>query len=394
MSVLLLILNPIIGLIYTIGTFSKSIVRFRAVKILVIGTAFFFLGYSIQLKNPNADLARYLSWLPNYEYSRLSDILHNFLLTKNVFVIQSLMLSFFSKFSNPNIFIGFIPFVFYTSYTYIYVSLFNESKFSGIFSNKKVIVFYFGLAIISFGWVVTSVRNPMANALISVALFRDLYLNKKGILTSLFYLIAVSMHVGVMPILACRILFGSFFSKQFYQKLVSLIFGIILIIISGTTNILSEFTNKADTYGVGSTGAGFSTYARTSVYYVVNNTFILWLMVLSFVVLLLIKRQTKEKNYFYLFLRVLVLIAIMSYFMPTPLIDRYGMIVEIFLPMLLMEVNFSKLTQRQKLLSTTVLLFSGLFGLLWQIAYLTVQIDFSQFIFRCAIGWISLFINH
>ncbi|WP_029509682.1 hypothetical protein [Leuconostoc lactis] len=394
MSVLLLILNPILGLIYTIGTFSKSIVRFRGIKILIIGVVFFFLGYSIQLKNQNADLARYLSWLPNYEFSRVLDILHDSFFNKNVFVIQPLMLSFFSKFSNPSIFIGFIPFVFYTSYAYIYVSLFNGSKFSGFFSNKKVIAFYFGLAIISFGWVVTSVRNPMANALISVALFRDLYLNKKGILTGLFYLIAVSMHVGVMPILVCRIFFGAFFSKRFYQKLVSFIFGIILIIVAGTTNVLSEFTNKADTYGVGSNGGGFSTYARTSVYYVVNNTFILWLMILSFAALVLIKRQTRENNYFYNFLKILVLIAIMSFFMPTPLIDRYGMIVEIFLPMMLMEINFSKLTQRQKFLSTTALFFSGVFGLLWQIAYLAVQIDVPQFIFRCAIGWIGLFINH
>lgn len=394
MSVVLLILNPIIGLIYTLSTFSKSIIQFRGVKILIIGLAFFFLGYNIHLTNPNADLARYLSWLPNYEFSTISGVVQDSLSKKNVFVIQPLMFTYFSKFSDINIFIGFIPFVFYTSFAYIYISLFNLSKFRESSSKKKVIVLYFGLAIISFGWVVTSVRNPMANALISVALFRDLYLNKKGILTDLIYLISVSMHVGVMPIILCRIFFGAFFSKRLYQKLLNIILGIAIIIIAGTTNILSEFFNKADSYGIGSTGGGFSDYARTSVYYVINNAFILLIMMFSCAALFVIKKQTKENSYFYSFLKILILIAIVSYFMPTPLIDRYGTIVEIFLPMMLMEINFSKLTQPQRLLSTGVLVFSGLFGLVWQIAYLAVQIDFPQFIFRNVIGWTSLFINH
>lgn len=389
---LLLILNPIIGLMYTVGLFSKTKINFKTLRILTVGIVFFFLGYSIILTNQNADIARYISWLPNYHFLSLNEVITQSIEQKNIFVLQPLMLSFFSKLPNIKFFTGFIPLVFYTSYSYISISFFAQTSFEKRTCNKKSWVFYFGLTIISFGWVLTSVRNPMANSLISVALFRDLFLNKRGIVTLLFYFLGLSMHVAVLPIIFCRILFGIFFSENNLKKLLSFVFGVFLLFVGLRSNVLQEFSSKTDVYGIGSTGGGFAEYAQSSIYYVINNLFLLWLMALSIFLIVIIKKQKAMNTKLFDFLSIISVLSIVSYFLPTPLIDRYGMIIEIFYPLILMNVNFSALRKNTRFLLITGLYFTGIFGFLWQLAFLSIQIDILTFFKNIFFGWLSTLI--
>ncbi|AHF19423.1 hypothetical protein LES9216_00293 [Leuconostoc suionicum] len=390
MTLILFILSPVLSLVYIVESLSKYQSIYTGVKILFIGAIFFFFGFSINLINNNADLARYISWLPNYQLTNFTTIIKEAADTNNLFVIQPLILGFFSKVSDLRFFTGFIPLVFYSCFSYVSLSFIKDIRDKKGVVNSPSLSFYFGLAILSFGWVVTSVRNPMANAIISVALFRDLYLHKKGIITVICYSLGISMHVAVVPIIFCRVIFGIFFSQGIIKKTVSFAVGICLIFIGFNSNVISEFSDKADTYGIGSTGGGFSDYAQSSIYYIVNNIYLLWLMILSIVLLLIIKHQKQANVDLFDFIIFLSCLAILSYFMPTPLIDRYGMIVQIFYPIILMTVDFYKLTKNKKFILIILLSLTGIFGFLWQVAFLSVQIDFIGFLKNIIFGWFSV----
>lgn len=391
MSFVILIINPLLGLLFSIRSFSKRIFTSKWVVISITGVVFFFLGYSVILTNMNADLEQYFSWLPNYGGISYSVLFNTALIEKNVFVVQQFMLSFFGKLQNDNLFSGFIVSLFYSSYMYINATFISKNDITGVSPLKSSMAINFGLTIISFGWVLTSVRNPMANALIAIAVFRDLYLHKKDLITITFYFMGLSMHVAVLPIIVCRMLVGIVFSKSFIWKTFNIGTTMLLVFISIKSNIVSEFNNKIDTYGLGSTGGGFSQYAHSSIYYRINSLFFLWLMILSIALLIILKKNnTFFDNDFRIFLISVSILAIISYFAPTPLIDRYGMFVEIFLPLLLMSIDYNKISKNKKMLFYSILSITGIFGFFWQMAYLSYQIDIWNFMYKIIVGWFSL----
>lgn len=391
MSFVILLINPLLGLISIIRSFSKRILVNKWLVILITSIVFFFFGYNIILTNMNADLAQYFNWLPNYGSVSYSVLFNTAFAEKNIFALQQFMLSFFGKLQNNNLFSGFIVSLFYSSYMYINTTFISKKNMNRVSSLKSDLAINFGLMIIPFGWVLTSVRNPMANALIAIAVFRDLYLHKKGLTTLIFYFLGLSMHVAVLPIIMCRMLVGIIFSKSFILRIFNIGIATLLIFISIKSNIIDEFNNKIDTYGLGSNGGGFSQYAHSSVYYRINSLFFLWLMVLSIALLIILKRNNISfDNAFRIFLISTSILAIISYFAPTPLIDRYGMFVEIFLPLLLMSINYDKIIETRRMSLYSILLITGIFGFIWQIAYLSYQIDIYSFMVKVIEGWSSL----
>lgn len=391
MSVLMLLINPLLGVFTAIQSFSRNYASKWKV-IIITSITFFFLGYSTQLINMNADLARYFLWLPNYENISYNQLISNAVSTKNIFVIQQLMLGFFSKLQNNQIFTGFISALFYSCYMYIITTFLSKNPWRSHSITKKQIVIFFGIMLFSFGWVLTSVRNPMANALIAVAVFKDLYLHQKGFSTFLFYILGISMHVAVIPIIICRVVIGIFFAQTLGHRVFSATLAILFTFVALKSNILSETSGKIDTYGIGSTGGGFAQYARSSIYYQVNGLFLLLLMFLTLSLIFIIKREKVViDTTFCNFLLFVTLLSILSYFMPTPLIDRYGMFVELFIPTLIMCVPFDRLTKNLRVLYTTAFLCTGLFGTIWQVLFLSYQIDISSFLLNVLKGWIFLF---
>jgi len=392
MSFVILIINPLLGLISIIRSFSKRVLLNKWIVILITSIVFFFLGYNIILTNMSADLARYFAWMPSYGNISYSALLNTAIAEKNVFALQQFMLSFFGKLQNDNLFSGFIVSLFYSSYMYINTTFVDKNDINHVSSLKGDLAINFGLTIISFGWVLTSVRNPMANALIAIAIFRDLYLHKRGLTTLIFYFLGLSMHVAVLPIIICRMLVGIVFSKSFIYRILNITIATLLIFISIKSNIIDEFNNKIDTYGLESNGGGFSQYAHSSFYYRMNSLFLLWLMLLGIVLLVILKRNnTSFDKDFRIFLIFTSILAFISYFAPTPLIDRYGMFVEIFFPLLLMSINYDKISKNKKALFYSILLITGIFGFIWQVAFLSYQIDIYSFIYKIIEGWGSLF---
>lgn len=390
MPVLLLLINPLLGMLYSLQSFSKKNINKWEIIILT-GITFFFLGYSVQLTNMNADLARYFLWFPNYENIGYTELIKNAINDKNIFIIQQLMLTFFGKLKNNQVFTGFVPAIFYSCYMYIVTTFISNGPWKNHSVIKKEIIITFGLMLLSFGWILTSVRNPIANALIGVAIFKDLYLHQKGFFTFAFYFLGISMHVAVIPIIICRVLAGLLFSQSFRHRLFSLTLAILFIFMALKSNILNETSSKIDTYGIGSTGGDFAQYARSSVYYQVNGLFLLLLMILVVILLIIIKKQKASiDTTFYSFLFFVTILSILSYFTPTPLIDRYGMFVELFIPILITIIPYSNLSYKTRLLLTTSFLFFGVFGIIWQILFLAYQIDIFSFIFTILKGWTFL----
>ncbi|KRN06322.1 hypothetical protein FD15_GL001524 [Liquorilactobacillus sucicola DSM 21376 = JCM 15457] len=385
------LISPILGLISVIESFAKYKNLNKWIVITVTVIVFFFLGYSVRLTNVNADLGQYFSWFSNYENMTYSFILSEAVSEKNVFVLQQLMLTFFSKLHNENLFTGFIVAVFYACYMYIvttYLRQFSSAKFG---FEKKRMAINFGLLIISFGWVLTSVRNPMANALIAVAIFRDLYMHKNGILTLIFYFLGLSMHIAVLPIIVCRILVGIIFSRSLLRRCFSIILGVILMLAAVDSNITSTANDKFSMYGLGSSGGGFAEYARSSFYYQVNSLFLLWLMVLNILLIMIVKKQHGSLDRtFRRFLTTVSVLAIISYFSPAPLIDRYGMFVEIFMPVVVVNVDFRRIAMGTRKALLLMLAVTVIFGFLWQLAFLKYQIDILSFMFTVIMGWLSL----
>lgn len=390
MPVLMLLINPLLGILTVIQSFSKNHIS-RWKVIIITGIAFFFLGYNVQLTNMNADLARYFIWFNDYEDVSYNELISNAISTKNIFVIQQFMLAFFGKLQNNQIFTGFIPALFYSCYMYIITTFLGKIPGKHHSVTKKEVVIFLGLMIVSFGWVLTSVRNPMANALIAVAVFKDLYLRQKDFSTFLFYALGISMHVAVIPIIICRVLVGIFFARSLGHRSFSVVLAILFTFLALKSNILSETSGKIDTYGIGSTGGGFAQYARSSIYYQVNSLFLLLLMILTLIFLFIIRhKQAIRDTTFFDFLFVITILSILSYFMPTPLIDRYGMFVELFIPILIVTIPFNELSKNIRLLFTTLFLFISSFSIVWQILFLSYQIDICAFLLNICKGWLSV----
>nr|WP_054756813.1 hypothetical protein [Liquorilactobacillus satsumensis] len=91
------------------------------------------------------------------------------------------------------------------------------------------------------------------------------------------------------------------------------------------------------------------------------------------------------------FLTTVSALAILSYFSPTPpLIDRYGMFVEIFMPLLIVNINFRRITEKFRTSFAVGLIMIGIFGFLWQIAFLSFQINIAGLMVAIAKSWFSL----
>ncbi|MCC7667114.1 EpsG family protein [Liquorilactobacillus satsumensis] len=391
MPFIMFLINPILWLLSMIESFCKSSRSSKWGVIVATAMVFFFLGYSIELTNANADLGQYFSWFPNYENANYSYLWDEAVSEKNIFVLQQFMLAFFGKLHNNNLFTGFIVTVFYLCYMYIVTTYLQRTRWQGIHSVKKEAAIIFGLLIISFGWVLTSVRNPMANALLAVAIFRDLDLHKNGAVTLLFYVMALSMHVAVLPIIICRVLVGIFSSRSLWRCVLSVLAGGVLICVALYSNVTSTTSDKISTYGFGSSGGGFAGYARSSFYYQVNSLFLLLLMLLTLVLITILKRQQAPLDRtFRRFLTTVSALAILSYFSPTPLIDRYGMFVEIFMPLLIVNINFRRITEKFRTSFAVGLIMIGIFGFLWQIAFLSFQINIAGLMVAIAKSWFSL----
>lgn len=394
MTFLILCINPLLGLIYAIHTCLKNKHVSRLKLIIVTTIVFFFLGTSIELTNINADLGQYFSWLPDYVDVRYDDLLREAINEKNFFFLQQLMLAFFAKLHNNRLFSGFVVAVFYTCYMYIVTTYFKENSYQENSIIKKEVVTYFGLFIISFGWVLTNVRNPMANALVAVAIFRDLYLHKKNIITILIYGLALSMHVAVLPIIICRIFTGILFGKSLLHRFFNVVFGVLLVFVGLHSNIINMTSDKIGTYGLGSNGGGFSEYARTSIYYQINSLFLLWIMLFALILITIAKRQkTIFEEQFRVFLTMATVLAILSYFLPTPLIDRYGMLVEIFMPLIISSINLSQMERTARIVIYLLIISTGVLGFVWQIAFLSFQINILSFLGKVFLGLWALLLG-
>lgn len=132
MSFVILIINPLLGLISIIRSFSKRVLLNKWIVILITSIVFFFLGYNIILTNMNADLTRYFAWMPNYGNISYSALLNTAIAEKNIFVLQQFMLSFFGKLQNDNLFSGFIVSLFYSSYMYINTTFVDKNDINHV----------------------------------------------------------------------------------------------------------------------------------------------------------------------------------------------------------------------------------------------------------------------
>lgn len=74
MTFLMLLINPMLGLIYTIHACLKNKIINRWKLIIVTAIVFFYLGISIELTNVNADLGQYFSWFPNFVNISYNDL--------------------------------------------------------------------------------------------------------------------------------------------------------------------------------------------------------------------------------------------------------------------------------------------------------------------------------
>lgn len=396
MAILITFLSPIIGFIYF---FKKNI--FENVNVLysalLFGCVFGFLGYSITLTNSNADLARYVYWMAGYNGISFQSIIYTAIQSKDIFVVQKLLLKFFSLTQNTRLFTAFIAFVFYSGLGYIYFSFIRNNKLEN--RNRKIFVLT-ALLLISFGWVLTNVRNPMADSLIAVAIYRDLYLKKINFSTIFFYLVSISMHVAVIPILIVRLIIGIFCSKKISGKIFAVVISAGTVILSLQTNMVSSVLSKVSVYGIGSsggsfagvssTGGDFSNYVNQNIYFQINNIYYLLLAIFFLILLFILHKQRNLDSAFVNFLIVISILTIATFLLPTPLVDRYEVFILIFSPIFLLSFDMSNFKKIDRTYFWIIFGVLVICGAVIQILFLNVQINLGAFILRIILGSFSL----
>ncbi|MDK1717138.1 hypothetical protein [Dellaglioa algida] len=196
---LIMIVAPIVGFPSSIWWLcQKKQFKFRYLIPLII--FFGIIGFNYIPIGTN-DLTRYFIILNNYRDISYSSFLNVTGKDSPLFFVQNYLFFISSRFETNQILPAITVVVVFISGLYIAIDYSKREKLNKFATLGMVLLFLVGMRLdIAAG----NVRNISAAALVSVGLYRELFLNKSSIGSGIFYLLGISMHIGVLPVVILR----------------------------------------------------------------------------------------------------------------------------------------------------------------------------------------------
>lgn len=244
----LILIVPVVGLPVSYYVAGKP-EKFKYSGILGLSLFFAIMGFYFIPKNTNSDLVRYfVNYVDIFRGQQLPQIFHNETTLDKFFFIQNFLFYVSSRFSNDQMLPCLTMFLVFFNGFSIISDFSKENKLESIVVWQMI--FFFIIAV-TFTTVVNNIRNILGVSFFCVALYRDLYKDKRSFLTLLLYLFGMSTHIAVIGLVFIRILLSFLIYLKNLNILkvigISLFFGIAITVLL-KTGVYGAFVGKAFSY--------------------------------------------------------------------------------------------------------------------------------------------------
>lgn len=274
---------------------SRSILRYC----FILSIFFAILGFCFKNPASDPDLVRYLAILAQYEGKSLFESFN--LVYSNLYAVD-IVFWMISQSGSPQLLPAFACFIYYFVILYI---LGDYKVESSIRISYFVIYLLFTIASTLVGSIINGIRWPMAFSLFLLAIYCDLYKNKKNVFTFILYIISFFMHFSVIGLIAVRLLMILKNKKivitlsllvtilpQLISALASKIGGMSSTI--GIINSIIYFINRSNMYFKWDNGGWVDIVNKSSYYKIEKYYYIVISAMLMVILILAIKKYTAQ----------------------------------------------------------------------------------------------------
>lgn len=376
LGIIMALLNPLLGGIYATIAISRD-PRHRRVYVIILAILGGIIAYNLVPTKETSDLSRYFYWIDNYfrgaSFEQIYDTYHD----QGLFFMQSLIYYLVSLTSNNQL----LPFG-----VMLVATACNLNVVTGL-CNKygvnltKGLVLYFCL--MPFPVADLGVRTVLSFALVSLAMFRDLEEGKRGPITWVLYVLALSIHVAGLALILIRLI-GLFWQHSANFRLsvplknILLVAGMLMVVVGlFKLGVLDVFMTKSSTYFSGG-NTSYLEYLDNSLYMKLIRFFYLVVFGYALVMLWYLRKTIKMSAGVINFVLIL-LVALASFVSQDTVFMRFAFIVPTFLPYLF--VRRRAVPQTRRLIYANWLL-AGLCvgGVLIQLTYLGLNTQIGMLI--------------
>lgn len=380
MSIFSIVLLFIFPLASFITLFFDLIIQRKGEFFLLIVTIilFFWIGFNY-IPDTDSDLVRYFDIVQNDKSYTAPYFYSNMVSSGHIInIVQDSLFFFVSRFQNQQILPGITTSL--TFFAGLFVFLVGK-KITKSDSIVKVLALCTFLSMMRIDIAAGNVRNISAVGLIIIGIISYDLLNKSYLIQLFFFLLGLSMHIGVFPIVLIKVGIDICYAGYKKKWLIFLIlitmamFGTILLIKFG---ILDNVFQKFDEYSTGdvATSAWFQLLQnsfRFKLYKYGIVLYLLFTMALSYRQVVLYN-SLRKFNIFYIITSLLTIFFAIT--QPGSTFLRY-FYVQIMLSSLVIMNHNDKAYYKKTLILLNI--FFILFFLYYQFYYIEVNIDGAKF---------------
>lgn len=381
----ILVITPLLGIPGIIGIFSRR--NNTILSILFLGILFAWLGFNY-IPSGNSDLVRYFDIVNQYRNNDFHYFLNSLENSSDkFFFVQKFLFYIISRFPTNQ----FLPAI--TSFICFSIGFYALNKIHIIYTTSyksfllSIILF---LTMLRLDVVSGNIRNITAAAIVFLALFGTTILKWNKYIEILLFIVASSMHIGVLPIILLKLLYDGFISLKklkiitFFSILVfTIVLGIVIIRI-GLWDILITKINQYSAGGIVGESDWFLVLSN-SPSFIFYRYGIIFVSAFAIAVSLFISQtnQHLEIKKISNFMMLVSLVTIVVSSQPGSTFLRYFYFLMYILPAMLPFIL--KLFKNNYLLHLMVImtiLFIILFFGYYQYYYLNYNINFANFVNR------------
>ena len=308
----------------------KKIVRINYIVLMQIVLLTFFVLIAFNIKSiVENDLYRYYEWSREYAQRPFVSLVKETRLDSKIVVA----LFWFAGKINC---LGLIPAItVLVVYGIAFWIIYDTGKSLEI---KQEIVYYlvFATSLMQFSSIASNVRNVMAFAILALASYRDLYKNKKNILTMFLYLLPCGLHITAVIFILARIFLPVYKKFRWYCVGVLIFIPPCVELLFSHSYLFKKFPfikaliEKAHYYyfsfgetewGRAVAQSGFE-QSRKTVFFLVT----VMLLLLSFCAVKKIRKIAPKYINAVLYAEISVLLTITSMYIPVPTYFRFSII--------------------------------------------------------------------
>lgn len=243
------VLLPIVGVPLTLISATK-VYSYKYSRIVILAFYFGLIGFFFVPVN-GTDLSRYFAnYVDVLRGMSFTSVIQSMNNSDFFFIIQKLLFFSVSRFQTDQVLPAIILFIVYFVAFTIIVNYARKNNFT---RNQILIMFLFMLSVMPLASLANNVRNITAVAFFCLGLYLELEDDKK-IPAYVLYVLAMSMHMGVIPIVLLKIVINLIMNIKKRKLFFNLTAFFLLLAVSSILikfGILDAVLDKGSTYVAG-----------------------------------------------------------------------------------------------------------------------------------------------